>query len=95
MKLATMLIALKLLIVCAVLASFALSWFATESPNPATADASEERCRILMRALDVVAYQRHRPDLVGEKDGMPVCARPDTEGLRLRRGGGGRAPTGR
>lgn len=80
MKLATVLIALKLLIVCAVLASFARSWFATEAPNPATADASEERCRVLMRALDVVGYQRHRLDLVDEKDGVPTCARPDAEG---------------
>jgi hypothetical protein len=80
MKLATILIALKLVIVCAVLASFASSWFATEAPNPATADASEERCRILIRALDVVGYQRHRLDLMQVKDDVPVCGRPDAEG---------------
>jgi hypothetical protein len=80
MKLATVLIALKLLILCAVLTSFALSWFATESPNPATAEASEERCRILVRALDVVGYSRHRLDLTQAKDDVPACARPDAEG---------------
>jgi len=80
MKLATVLIALKLLILCAVLTSFALSWFAAEAPIPVAADASEERCRILMRALDVVGYQRHRLDLTREKDGVPLCMRPDAEG---------------
>jgi hypothetical protein len=79
MKVATVLIALKIVIVCAVLASVVLSWFETEAPH-AMADADAERCRILMRALDVVGFERHRLDLVGEKDGMPVCARPDAEG---------------
>jgi hypothetical protein len=80
MKLATILFVLKILVCCALLTSAALSWFATEAPNAAIADADAERCRVLMRALDVVGFERHRLDLVGEKDGMRVCARPDAEG---------------
>jgi len=34
----------------------------------------------LARALDVVGYQRHRPDLAQAKDGIPICVRPDLEG---------------
>ena len=80
MKLATILIAMKLLILCAVLTIVTMSWFATEGPNPATADASEQRCQILMRALDVVCFQRHRVDLTREKDGVSLCVRPYEEG---------------
>jgi hypothetical protein len=80
-KVATVLIALKIIVCCALLVSVVLSWFATEAPNPATADvANEERCRSLMRALDVVGYQRHRLDVMQAKDDVPLCGRPDAEG---------------
>jgi hypothetical protein len=81
MKLASVLITLKIIVGFALLIGIVFSWFAPEpASSPATTEADAERCRILARALDVVAYQRHRPELAEAKDGMPICVRPDLEG---------------
>jgi hypothetical protein len=44
------------------------------------AEQRAERCQVLMPALDVVAYQRHRLDLAQEKEDAPPCERPRVEG---------------
>src|SRR5262245_29499605 len=82
MKLASILIALKIIVGCALLASIMLSWSnpRDEALDLVRIDENAERCRILTRALDVVRYQRHRLDLAEAKDGMPTCVRPDLEG---------------
>jgi hypothetical protein len=87
MKLASILITLKIILGFVVMVGVVLSWLGprNEALDPILLDESAERCRILARALDVVGYQRHRPDLVEAKDGLPICARPDLEAtMRLR-----------
>jgi hypothetical protein len=50
----------------------------TAAKERAAAEAAEierRNCRILTRALDVVGYQRHRPELLDVKDGDTPCQR--------------------
>src|SRR5262245_37934062 len=83
MKVASVLITLKIIIGFVLLVSVVLSWFGprdVEALDPIRVDENAEHCRILARALDVVGHQRHRLDLTQAKDGMPTCVRPDLEG---------------
>jgi hypothetical protein len=82
MKVASVLITLKIIIGFVLLVSVVFSWFGPrdEPLTPILVDENAERCRILARALDVVVYQRHRPDLAQAKDVLSTCVRPDLEG---------------
>jgi hypothetical protein len=82
MKVASVLITLKIIVGFALLVSVVVSWFQPreEALPPILVDENAERCRTLARALDVVGYQRYRPDLAQSKDGLPTCVRPDLEG---------------
>src|SRR5215468_6309304 len=82
MNVASVLIFLKIIVGCALLIGVVWSWFQPrdEAQTSILVDENAERCRTLARALDVVRYQRHRPELAQAKDGMPTCVRPDLEG---------------
>jgi hypothetical protein len=83
MKLASVLITLKIIVGFVLMVGVVLSWFGprdVEALDPIVVDENSERCRTLARALDVVGYSRHRLDLAQAKAGMPTCTRPDAEG---------------
>jgi hypothetical protein len=83
MKVMNVLFALKFFLGCIVVLATIAGWLLgsrEEAESPVLVDETSEQCRTLARALDVVGYQRHRPDLAQVKDGMPTCARPDLEG---------------
>jgi hypothetical protein len=83
MKVMNVLFALKFFLGCIVMLATIAAWLLgsrEEAESPVLVDENSERCQILARALDVVGYQRHRPDLAEAKDGMPICVRPDLEG---------------
>jgi hypothetical protein len=85
MKVASVLITLKIILGFALMVGVVLSWFGSrdvEAVDPIVVDENAEQCRTLARALDVVGYSRHRLDLIQAKAGMPTCARPDAEGCR-------------
>jgi hypothetical protein len=83
MKVMNVLFALKFFLGCIVVLATIAGWLLgsrEEAETPVLVDETSEQCRTLTRALDVVSYQRHRPDLAEAKDGMPTCVRPDLEG---------------
>jgi hypothetical protein len=83
MKVMNVLFALKFFLGCIVVLATIAGWLLgsrEEAETPVLVDETSEQCRTLARALDVVGYQRHRPDLAQAKDGIPTCSRPDTEG---------------
>jgi len=83
MKVMNVLFALKFFLGCIIVLATIAGWLLgsrEEAETPVLVDETAERCRTLARALDVVGYQRHRPDLAQAKDGMPTCSLPDAEG---------------
>ena len=58
------------------IAMYALEPRVSGAEKATPAEQRAERCQVLMRALDVVAYQRHRLDLAQGKEDAPPCERP-------------------